>query len=300
MLDLLIRACIFAILAVSLNTIVGYAGILSIGHAAFFGIGAYASGIFAVKFGFSFWIGILLGFCISGLISFIIGLPTVRLKGDYLLIMTLGLCEIVNSVITNWESVTYGSFGINHIPAVTFTGFVFNSDLSQLGLILGCLILVCYCSWLIDTSQFGRILNAIRDNEDAAESLGINTMRHKITILIFGGIFASLAGSLYAHYRTGITPPQFSLEISIWIFSMVVLGGVGSIKGCVLGAVLLVFLPEGLAWFRYTKLFNILSSIIGDRISYNLPMLNQMLYGLLLIIMMIFRPKGMLGKINIG
>jgi len=300
MLDLLIRACLFAILAVSLNTIVGYTGILSIGHAAFFGIGAYASGIFAVKFGAPFWVGILLGLSISSLIGFIIGLPTVRLKGDYLLIMTLGLCEIVNSVITNWESVTRGSYGIQKIPVISFAGVNFSSDFSQLGLVLGCLILLCFLSWLIDTSQFGRILKAIRDNEDAAESLGINTMKYKIVILIFGGIFASLAGSLYAHYRTGITPSQFSVEISIWIFCMVILGGVGSITGCVLGAVLLLFLPEGLAWLRYTEFFSILTSIMGNKISYHLPMLNQMLYGLLLIAMMIFRPKGMLGKVSVG
>lgn len=279
---ILILIGIYSILAVSLNVIVGYSGILSVGHAAFFGIGAYTSSILSLKLGFSFLFSTAAGSLLALLLSIFIGLPALRLKGDYLLMATLGFCAIVQTIFVQWKSVTNGPEGIMDIPKANFLSFKFDSNESYLLLTLFFLSITVFVINRLEKSPFGRILMAIREDDLVASTTGRNTAKFKVTSLAIGAFFAGIAGSLYAHFLSYIDPVSFTVEESILIFSMLILGGIGSISGAVLGAAILVILPE---FFRF----------LGLPPSISLP-LRQVLYGSALVLLMIIRPQGLLGK----
>jgi len=281
LLHILIIAGIYIILTLSLNLIVGYTGLPALGHAAFSCIGAYTSSLLALNMGLSPWIGLLTGACVAAFSGVVIGYPAVRLKGDYLALATFGLGVIVYSIAKNWVSLTRGPMGLPGIPGFSILGFELSGIWSYLLLVSVFVILTIFVIKRIVDSPFGRILRSIREDEIASESLGKDTTKYKLLVFIIGAFFAGIAGSLYAHYITFIDPSSFTVMESITILLMVIFGGMGSISGSVVGAVILVVLPE-------------LLRFLGMPSSIAAPM-RQMIYGLLLVMLMLKRPQGIMG-----
>jgi len=276
-------ACIYSILTISLNIVVGMTGILSLGHAAFYGIGAYVSALLTTRLDFSFWGGLLAGAFFAAIIGIAIGLPFLRIRGDYLFMATLGFCEIVRSVFNNWTSMTGGAIGVVNIPPPSWVVESDSRSLLYFILTLGILSLMIFFSWRLEHAPFGRILKAIREDEEATAMMGKNPLRFKVAALAIGAFGAGVAGSLYAHFATYLAPSNFTLSESILIFAMMVLGGIGKISGAILGSLILVILPEALRF-------------VGIPMTIAAPA-RQLFYGLLLILMMIVRPKGLVGNI---
>ncbi len=264
-LQILTVIMINSILAVSLNLITGYTGQLSLGHATFMGIGAYAATLFTLKLHLPFLISIILGASVAAFFGFIIGVPTLRLKGDYLAIATLGFGEIMKNILLNLE-ITGGPMGLRGIPKVT------NIYISAVALFL-----VIFSLNRIMNSRVGKSFIAIREDELAAEAMGINTTQFKILAFIIGAFYAGLAGGLYAFLFRYINPKDFGFMKSIEILCMVVLGGMGNTYGAVLGACIITVLPE---------LLRSISPVIAQY--------RMVFYGLLLIIMMIVKPQGII------
>jgi len=282
LLHILVIAGIYIILTLSLNLIVGYTGLPALGHAAFFCIGAYTSSLLALNMGISSWIGLLIGACIAALSGIIIGYPAVRLKGDYLALATFGLGVIIYSIAKNWVSLTRGPMGLPGIPGFSIFGFHLSEIWSYLLLVLVFVIITIFVIRRVVNSPFGRILRSIREDEIASEALGKDTTKHKLLVFVIGAFFAGIAGSLYAHYITFIDPSSFTVMESVTILLMVIFGGMGSISGSIAGAVILVVLPEVLRF-------------LGMPSSIAAPM-RQMIYGLLLVILMLKRPQGIMGR----
>ena len=282
LLHILVISGIYVILTLSLNLIVGYTGLASLGHAAFSCVGAYVSSLLALRLGVSPWIGILIGACTAALLGVVIGFPSLRLKGDYLALATFGLGVIVYSVAKNWVSVTRGPMGLPGIPRFRILSFSFDSILSYLILVSFFVLATFFVIRRIVGSPFGRILRGIREDEVAVQALGKNVDRHKLFVFIIGAFFAGIAGSLYAHYITFIDPSSFTVMESITILLMVVFGGMGSLWGSFLGALVLVILPE-------------LLRFLGMPSSVAAP-LRQMIYGALLVGLMLKRPQGLVGR----
>ncbi len=281
LLHILVISGIYIILTLSLNLIVGYTGLPSLGHAAFSCVGAYVSALLALNFGISPWIGLLLGAIVATLLGFIIGFPALRLKGDYLALGTFGFGVIVYSVAKNWVSVTRGPMGLPGIPQFSVFGYQLSEIWSYLILVTIFVLITIFVLRRIVNSPFGRILKSIREDEIASEILGKNVIKYKLLVFLIGGFFAGIAGSLYAHYITFIDPSSFTIMESITILLMVIFGGMASISGSIVGATVLVVFPELL------RFLGMPSSIAAP--------VRQMLYGLLLIILMIWRPQGLLG-----
>lgn len=263
---LMILSCINIILAVSLNLITGITGQLSLGNAAFMAIGAYVSAFFSVNLGLPFIVSLIAGSVTAAAISIIIGIPTLKLKGDYFAITTLGVCEIVRVLITNMDIVG-GARGFTGIPKkTTFT-------IAYFAVVIVILIVVN-----IVKSTKGRAMLAIRENEIAAEAMGVNTTKYKVIAFLISALIAGFAGGLFAHYTAFIQPTTFNFLKSIEIVTFVVLGGMGSITGSVIAAIILTLLPEALREF-------------AD--------LRMIFYSLTLVVLMIFRPQGLLGTLEI-
>jgi branched-chain amino acid transport system permease protein len=284
MLLLAIYIGIYVILALGLNLIAGYTGLLSLCQAAFFGIGAYTTAILMTAAGFNFWLAAGASGCITSLFGFLIGLPTLRLKGDYLAIATLGFGEIVKNVILNWDSLTRGPMGINGVPAPKLAGLLIHPDNKLLFTVFIWIFVVLTYLALgrIVRSRFGRALEAIREDEIAASSMGISVTKYKITAFVIGSFAAGIAGSLWAVYNQSVAPQTFDFMLSILLLCMVVLGGLGNNPGALLGALILVIVSE------LPRLLGF-SSVIP-------PQANQILFGVLLVVMMIYRPDGILGR----
>lgn len=283
--NILILGGLFSILSISLNIACGYAGILSLAHAAFYGIGAYTVGLLTVKAGMPFWPAFLLGGIFSAILGLLIGIPTLRLKGDYLLIATLGFGEIFRNSLINWDSLTEGSRGITAIPPASFFGFQLATDQTFLFLLLTVIVLCIVTSYLVKNSPMGQILFAISEDEDGVSALGRNTTYFKVVTMAISAFWAGIAGGLYATYVGYISPNLFTINESILIFTMVLLGGLRSIGGSILGAFVLVALPEVM---RFIGLPNTIAAVA-----------RQMIYGSLLIVIMYFRPQGLLGTLKL-
>ncbi|HHT46681.1 MAG TPA: branched-chain amino acid ABC transporter permease [Firmicutes bacterium] len=262
-LQIIILVGINIIMASSLNLITGFTGQLSIGHAAFVSVGAYASALATLKLGFPFFASLLCGGLVAAFFGILIGIPTLKLKGDYLAIATLGFGEIVRIVFLNLE-ITGGAVGLRGIPKDTTLTWVIIS-----------VIVTLFVLYRIIRSRVGRALIAIREDETAAESMGINTTYYKILAFGVGAFFAGLGGGLFSHYFRYIQPNSFGFLKSIEYLCMVVLGGLGNIWGSVIGAAALTAIPELLrASADYRQLF----------------------YGAILVIMMRIRPEGIMGE----
>ncbi len=275
---------IFIILSLSLNLIAGYTGLLSLCHAAFFGIGAYSTAILMIKANLTFLPALFLSAIIASFFGFIIGLPNLRLKGDYLAIATLGFSEIVKNIFLNWDSLTGGPRGISEIPAPTilFIKFSAYNKFQYLILIWVFVFITFFAIKRLTRSRFGRALEAIREDEIATLAMGIDVVKYKIVSFVIGAFFAGIAGSLFSVFIKIVVPNSFDFMLSIMILCMVVLGGMGNNVGAIVGATIIYFSGELL------KIFG-LSSIIP-------PQFNQIIFGLILVLMMIYRPQGIIPR----
>ncbi len=284
-LHILILINIYIILVVSLDLIAGYTGLLSIAHAAFYGIGAYATALLSLHFQTNFLINMALGMTGAALLGTIIAFPSLRIHDDYFVIATFGFQMIVYSVLNNWVDLTRGPLGIPGIPTASIFGFSIDSHWKFLILsaLFACLA-YCVVHKLVN-SPYGRVLKAIREDEIFARSLGKNVNSYKIQVFVIGGALASVAGNLYAHYVTFIDPTSFTILESILVISMVIIGGAGSLRGPVIGAVVLVILPEAL------RFVGLPSSVAAN--------LRQIFYGSLLVLMMLYRPQGLVGEFSL-
>lgn len=282
LLHILVITGIYIILTLSLNLVVGYTGLASLGHIAFSCAGAYTSTLLVLNYGISPWLGLLIGACVAGILGVIVGFPSLRLKGDYLALATFGLGVIVYSVAKNWVSLTRGPMGLPGIPGFTIFGFAISETWSYLILVVLFVLLTFFVIRRVVNSPFGRVLQGIREDETATLAMGKNVYKYKIIVFVIGAFFAAIAGSLYAHYITFIDPSSFTVMESITILLMVVFGGMGSLAGSFVGASILIIFPE-------------LLRFVGMPSSVAAP-LRQMIYGILLIILMLKRPQGILGK----
>ena len=278
----LVMAGIYTILAVSLNLLVGYAGIFSLAHAAVYGIGAYASALVALKLGLGFWGGLIVAAVAGACAAALVGIPSLRVAGDYYIVASFGLQVVILTVFMNWTDLTNGHAGLAGIPRPRVFGLVIDNPFKYVVLSLTLATLTYAICHRLTNSAFGRTLRAVREDEIAAQATGKNVVLVKIVITTISSALGALGGSLYAHYITYINPSSFTLEESIFITSLVILGGTERLAGPVLGAFILLAVPEALKFLA-----------IPDTVA--APM-RQILYGGLLILFMFVRPEGILGR----
>ncbi|NHC40447.1 branched-chain amino acid ABC transporter permease [Bacillus sp. MM2020_1] len=281
--DIVVFLIIFILLGLGLNLITGYAGQVSLGHAAFFGIGAYSSAILSVKADINPWMAIFLAIIITFIISAILGLPSLRVREDFLAITTLGMGLIIQSFFKN-ANITGGAYGIDSIPTPSLFGMKLE-NFSYLAVIFLAMLIGIYAVRKMTQSRIGRAWMVIREDDIVAQSMGINTTYYKVLVFAIGGAYAGAAGALFAHKVTFISADSFGFPISATILSMVVIGGLGSIRGTIFGVSLLYLLPELFRLFQ----FNFIDMKYLD-------MYKMMIYGLLMVLMMRYRPKGIFGK----
>ncbi len=276
---LAILVCIYSILTISLNWAVGFTGLLNLGHVGFFGIGAYASALLAMN-GVPIWLSLLLGALFAGVSGLLLALPTTRLKGDYLALATLGFAFIMGSVARNWTGLTRGALGIPGIPKIVHGNYAFL-------LVVFIIAVITYLIfWKLSRSRFGKTCEAVRDDELAAKMLGKDTFLHKILALGISAFFAGLGGGLFAHYITFIDPSIFGLGDLILLFSMLIVGGLASVKGAAIGTFILFLIPEPLRFIGFP------SSILG-------PM-REIIFALILLLILIYKPRGICGKVDLS
>jgi branched-chain amino acid transport system permease protein len=286
LLHILIMIAIYAILGLSFNLILGYTGLIAMCHAAFFAIGAYTSALLGVHFGTHFLIGIVAGMGVAGVISLLVAIPAIRVRDEYLIVTTLALLMIVYTVLMNWIDLTRGAAGLSGIPRPSLFGYPIATPTAFVPLLFGFAVLCFLVCWRIVHSPFGRVLRAIREDEVATESLGKNVRAFKVWVFVTGGALAAVAGSLFAHYMTYISPANFTINDTILIFAVVIIGGTANAWGPVVGAIILVSVMEALRFMEISPL------IVGFT--------RQIAYGAVLIGFMCFRPQGFLGEFTSG
>ncbi len=278
-LDVAIISGIYIILALGLNVVVGYAGLLNLGFVAFYAIGAYGYALLNTKLGIGFWSAMPLSVLLTTAAGFILAVPSLRLKGDYLAIVTLGFGEIVRLVLNNWDSFTRGPNGISGIEPP----YLFGNPISTLPryyyLVLTCVLLTIFVMKRVQDSKTGRAWISIREDEIASAAMGIPTTRYKLYAFAFGAFWAGLAGCLFAAKMRFVSPESFTFMESVLILCMVIIGGSGSIAGVVAGAIVLVSLPEVL---REAQTYRMLA------------------LGSALVFLMIFRPQGIFGRKSVS
>jgi branched-chain amino acid transport system permease protein len=270
-----ILCLMYSSLALSLNLVTGFMGHVSLGHAAFMGIGAYTSALLAKNFGLPFLITVPCAAGVSALFGMILTVPAMKLSSAYLAIVTLGVCEIVRLVELNWISLTRGPMGITGIPRPNIFGLEIRSGASYYYLALALLLLSYAIIRNLVKSRYGRGILSIRENVIAAQAMGVDIVKFKLIAFSISSGLTGMMGAFYAHYMRYIDPIAFNFDQSVGILSMVILGGFGSLPGSIIGAVLMTLLPEALRGFSEIRL---------------------MIYGLVLSGVVIFRPAGILGN----
>lgn len=278
-LHLLIMWGIYGILTLSLTVVTGFSGQFAFGQAAFYGIGAYASAILVGGHGVSFVGGLAAAAVLSALVGVLLAVPFQRLYGIYLGMATFAFGEIARLAFENWEGLTMGPLGIKDIPVPVIAGFEFGDQRSYFYLVMASMAIVLALVFRLHNSAPGQALLAIREDEVAASTLGIPTRRYKIAAFGIGAAIAGISGSLFAHYITYISPNNFTVMISILVLTMMIVGGASNILGALVGAAVLVTLPEAL------------------RV---VPPVRMVLYGALLVVMATLRPQGILGSYRWG
>lgn len=280
---ILIMLNIYVMLVLSANLTIGMANLLTMCQAAFYGIGAYIGTFFLMQFNLPFVVIALAVMLLTGLFSWLVSYASVRLKGDYFVIATMGFQLIVYTILYNWTDVTRGPYGIPGIPGIKSLGlFELSGVYAYFALSLVVAAIVMLVLYRLVKSPFGRTLNAIRADETMVQALGRDTVAFKAWAFFISAAVAGLAGVIYASYVSYIDPTSFTLDESIFILSALFIGGIGNIKGPILGALFVVLLPELL---RFVGL--------PDSVAANL---RQIIYGLALILVMYFRPQGLWGK----
>jgi branched-chain amino acid transport system permease protein len=277
LLNVLVFVGINTMLAIALNLLLGFAGQISLGQAAFYGLGAYLSGVLTATHGWNPWLALLAAALGVGLLAFLIGFPILKLKGHFLAMATLGFGIIVYIVFNEYVDVTGGPSGFPGIAPLSLGDLQFDSDLKSYYLIWGMALLVMLLAVNLSQSRIGRALRAIHDSEVAARVLGVNARLLKVQVFTCSAVISCLAGSLYAHTVTFISPSTFGFHFSVELLTMVIIGGLGSIYGSCLGAALLTLLPELLRTFQ----------------DYDI-----VVYGLLLILMTMFLPGGLVQGVS--
>jgi branched-chain amino acid transport system permease protein len=267
---------LYAIVAIGLNLLVGYTGKISFGHNAFMALGAYTSGILTVRYGWSPLSALIAAAAATGLVAFIIGAPILRVRGHYLAMITLAFSQIVILVSTRWTEVTGGLTGIPGVPDLSILGFAFDTKLKMYYLIWFIVIVLFLLSFRIVDSRFGRALRALGAHETAAGALGVDVVRCRIQIFVLSAVFAALAGSLYAHLLNYVNGTFFDLGVMIQLMAILVVGGIGTLWGPVVGAVLLIWVSQNL----------------GSYAEYS-----QLIFGLLYGGALLFLPGGVVGEI---
>lgn len=270
---------IYLVLASSLNLLLGYTGLFNMATSIFFGIGAYTSAILASRFGISFWACWLAAGIMAAAVGAIVGYPALRTRGLYFAIVTFAFLWIGTQVMTNWRSITGGPNGIGAIPNPNAIGTItFDSTRAKAALIVVFALVIFYIINRIARSRVGRVFIAIRENEVLAQSGGFNVAVYKLASFVLASFFAGIAGSLYAHFITFISPDSFGLDLSLFILAMVAIGGAGTVWGPAVGAMIFTFLPE---------------YIRGPLDPYRF-----IIFSLVFLLLMIFIPKGIVGSIS--
>ncbi len=273
---------IYAILAMTLNLVVGYAGLLSVTHAAFYGIGAYSVALLMTVAHWNFFPALAVGIACAVAASFCIGFVLSGLGGDYYVLGTVGFNFIIYSIFLNWQDLTRGPLGIPGIPRPELFDFSFSSNIAFFLFVAGwCAIVWFVCQW-ITRSSFGRALKGIREDEVALQVFGYKTINYKLIIFMISAGLASVAGALFATYITFIDPSTFTVDESIFILAIIILGGLANMRGSVLGAIFLVLLPELLRFVGFP----------GDVAA----QMRLFTYGALLVVLMMYRPQGLVGE----
>lgn len=265
------------IVVVGLNLLIGFAGQISLGHAAFYGLGSYFSGTLTVNYGFPLWPAMLSGMLATGAIAYLIGYPSLKLRGHYLVMATLGFGIIINILMGELEQFTGGHDGLMGIPPLAVGGLAFDNDLKNFYLIWSFVFLFMLLARNLINSRVGRALRAIKGSEVAANSLGVNTADYKVKVFVLSAMFASISGSLYAHYITFISPSSYDFYYSIQVVTMVIVGGMGSLWGSLFGAGILTFISEAL---HVAKQYHVIA------------------YGIFLCLVLVFLPEGILVGIH--
>ena len=243
-LHLAIIICIYTILAQSLSLVAGYSGQISLAQAGFYGIGAYVTALLTINFDLSVLLTLPIAMIIAGLLAYIVSKIAVKTIDDYYIIITLGVQVVVFSIFNNWQEVTRGPLGIPGIPTFTLFGFEFNSKISFLILSIIFVGFIWFFLHNLTQSPFGRVLRGLSEDEVYSKSIGKNVGKYKVISFVISGMLASIAGVLYAHYISYIDPTSFTIDESIFILSIVIIGGMRNLKGIFLAAVFLVLLPE--------------------------------------------------------
>ncbi len=277
---IMISALIYVMLGLGLNIVVGLAGLLDLGYVAFFALGAYLYALLNMHYGVSFWVALPLGGMLAALFGLVLGYPVLKLRGDYLAIVTLGFGEIIRIISQNWDAVTFGPSGIANIPPPPFFGVKLSLQATSTYIFYIIVVLVIFTIFIINRlkdSRIGRAWVALKDDEIACQSMGIDKGKTKLTAFALGATWAGMAGVVFAAKTTFINPASFTIWESIIILCIVVLGGMGSIAGVISGAFLLILLPEYLRAFAQYRMLAFAS---------------------VLILMMIFRPNGMIENVR--
>ena len=282
-----LRVCIYiviySILACSLNLISGVCGQVSMGHAAFYGIGAYASSLVVMKLGIPWIAAVLIAAIISGIVGIFIGVPALKLQGGYLVICTVGFGELVRLILLNWVSLTRGPMGITNIPRPELFGVTIKTGQQYLYLMITIFLIVYVILHNTINSKFGRNLRAIKEDEIAAEAMGVHVHKEKVIAFAVAAAMAGVAGSLLAHYMLFIAPSIFIGDFSTTILSMVVLGGMGNMTGSVISAALLTIIPEALRWLdKYRMLiygFLLIFMMLGKNVSWEEHKIGKIIFG---------------------
>jgi branched-chain amino acid transport system permease protein len=267
-----------------LNILTGYCGQLSIGHVAFMAVGGYTSAVLCAKFGWTFWAALPCAALMAGMMGLLFGLPSLRVKGFYLVMATIAAHFIIIWLILQLRSITGGADGLA-VPRVAIGNFVFKSKSSYFYLVMIIACLATFVAINIVRTRAGRAFIAIRDNELAAEAMGVNLWTYKLLAFFIGCIFAGVAGSLLVHYYAFASPTQFPFMDSVWFLGMLIVGGMGSTTGAIFGAIALKLLDE-----LVTLVGPILSAVVAAQAAASLGLIMR---GLILILFLIFEPRGL-------
>ncbi len=270
--DVMVFVGIYSIVTMGLCLLMGYAGQISLGHASFFGLGAYISGVMTVRYGINPWLCLVLGMGVSAAVALLIGGPSLKLRGHYLAMATLAFCIIITVIFNESIAFTGGPDGLAFIPGLGIMGYALDSVVKYYYFVWGVALVVLLLCLNIIQSRVGRALRSIHGSELAAGAVGVNVAKYKICVFVFSAVVASIAGSLYAHYLNFINPASFDLFVSIKLLIMIMLGGMYSLWGAIVGATLITFL--GYEWLHYFEDAEV------------------MVYGAIVLVIVIFLPSG--------
>jgi branched-chain amino acid transport system permease protein len=278
--NIMTTVLLYIMLGLGLNIVVGLAGLLDLGYVAFYAVGAYCYALLGHHFGLDFWIALPLGALIGALFGILLGFPVLRLRGDYLAIVTLGFGEIIRLILENWNEFSFGPSGIANIPRPSFFGMdlsLHNATLYIYFIMIMLVILTVFVVNRLQHSRIGRAWVALREDEIACQAMGIDKTKTKLAAFALGATWAGMAGVIFAAKTTFINPASFTFLESAMILSIVVLGGMGSITGVICGAVILILLPEYLRAFSDFRM---------------------LMFGAIMVLMMVFRPQGLIRNIR--